>query len=194
MVQIRKTSAGLTEYFYLSGREKVRWGKQSLNTLSQVSFSDVAPLECSWSASDILLLILNDEWYYRKMGRHNTCSTTCSWWCLFLSQVDLGPEKYSYTITSSSELPAILMWLGSQSRAISPPQSSLWRKSLGETKRFPVYELSECCKLKGETQQEAFISRMTVAAGCKGKASFLWGVWRAEVCKLDLKELWKSNI
>lgn len=46
------------------------------------------------------------------------------------------------------------------------------KECLGETKRSVVYEPSECCRLKGETQQEASIFRKAVAAGYEVKASF----------------------
>ena len=123
------------------------------------------------------------------MWRHSTCGTLCSLWCLFLSLGNLNSEKYSYTVTFIPHpgLLTTLRWPASQSGATSQPQNSLWRKSLGETKRHVVYEPSECCRLKGETQQEASIFRMAVAAGCKVKASFLWAVWRMQVLEAGSK-------
>lgn len=122
------------------------------------------------------------------MWRHNTCGTSCSWWCLFLSPgIQVLRNTVKVTYIPSSGLLTILRWPGSQSRATSQPQSSLWRKNLGETKRPVVYEPSECCGLKGETQQEASIFRMAVAAGCTVKASFLWAVWRVQVLEAGSK-------
>lgn len=61
------------------------------------------------------------------------------------------------------------------------------KESLGETKRPVFYEPSECCRLKGKTQQEASIFRMAVVAGCEVKAPFIWAVWRVEFLETGSK-------
>lgn len=140
---------------------EIKWGgKRSLKALPQVLFPDVFTLDYTWSAPDILEFILNEEWYRRKMWRHNTCGTSCPWWCLFLSPGDLDSEKYSYTVMfiPSSGLITILRWSASQRRATSQPQSSLWIKSLKETKGSIVYKPPECCRLKEEIQQKPLYS------------------------------------
>lgn len=155
-ILVRQCDKWLTICFFLSGRNKVREKK-----ILKYSASGLV----SWCVSFRLYLerpryIRVYLEYHRKMWRHNTCGTSCPWWCLFLSAGDLGSEKYSYTVMfiPSAGLLTILRWSASQRRATSQPQSSVWTKSLEETKESIVYEATECCRLKEEIQQKHLYS------------------------------------
>lgn len=83
--------------------------------------------------------------------------------------MDLGPEKYSHSLFRAA--------CHTQVARISEQGNKFTRKLPVKKKprgdkNSTVYELSECCKLKGETQQEAFISRMAVQQALKEKYPF----------------------
>lgn len=97
---------------------------------------------------------------------------------LMLISVTRGSRSWEI-VTPSSELPAILRWLGSQSREISPPESHLWGKSLGETKRSTVYELS-AVSWKGKHNRKRLYPEWQWQQAVKEKLPFseLYGEWK----------------
>lgn len=144
----------------INGWQKESEGEKGSWKLSLRSCFYVVSLDYTWSASVKLLHILSEEWFHRRMWRHNTRGMFCLSWCLLLSPGDPGSEKHTYIVTfiSSSGLLTILRWPASQSRATSQPQSALWRNAWGRQKDLSFVNHLSAVGWKGKCNRKHLYS------------------------------------